>query len=174
MPVSPAHRNPSAEFPKSLHHILEEVDREFGGDDSHDGFLDTNELTEMVTMYHDMKLAQKEGVIVIDAMPAEMQPALRIFDMLGDVQVAPMELARGAELYQLSKDKAKLMGRIAMALSVILVVLIAAIGVMMAVVVELSKETNTGDDGIATVAGSSVPVATNIVQTQGDLSLAFT
>ena len=94
--------------------------------------------------------------------------------MLGDVQVAPMELARGAELYQLSKDKAKLMGRIAMAQSVILVVLIAAIGVMMAVVVELSKETNTGDNGIATVVGSSVPAATNIVQTQGDLSLAFT
>ena len=97
---------------------------------AHDGFLDTSELTEMVTMYHDMKLAQKEGVIVIDAMPAEMQPALRIFDMLGDRQVAPMELARGAELYQLSKDKAKLMGRIAMVLSAVLIVLIAAIGIM--------------------------------------------
>jgi hypothetical protein len=152
---------------------LEEVDREFGGDDSHDGMLDTEELTQMVTMYRDMKLAQKNGVIVIDAMPAEMQPALRIFDMLGDGQVAPMELARGAELYQLSKDKAKLMGRIAMALSVVLIALVVAIGFMTALVVEQSKETNTGVDGITKVAGGTQIAATASVEQQDDMSLSF-
>ena len=50
----------------------------------------------------------------------------------------------------------------------------AAIGIMMAVVVEQSKETATNDNGITTVAGASVPAATNTVQTQGDLSTAFT
>jgi hypothetical protein len=120
-----------------------------------------------------MKLAQKNGVIVIDAMPAEMQPALRIFDMLGDGQVAPMELARGAELYQLSKDKAKLMGRIAMVLSVVLVALVVAIGFMTAFVVEQSKETNTGVDGITKVAGGTQIAAAASVEQQDGFAAAF-
>jgi hypothetical protein len=65
------------------------------------------------------------------------------------------------------------MGRIAMALSVVLIALVVAIGFMTALVVEQSKETNTGVDGITKVAGGTQIAATASVEQQDDMSLSF-
>ena len=66
--------------------------------------------------------------------------------------MAPVELARAAELYTKSKQKNKNLMKLVGGLSLIL--LVFAIVGMTARVIEMSKETQTDDNGITTVAGS--------------------
>lgn len=88
--------------------------------------------------------------------------------------VAPVELARAAELYLKSKQKAKNLSKAVAGLSFILILLVFAIVGMTAQVLEMSKETKTGSDGITVVAGSDKPSASASVATQGSIGDAFT
>jgi hypothetical protein len=90
-----------------------------------------------------------------------------------DGSVAPVELARAAELYTKSKQKAKNLTKAVAGLSLILILLVFAIVGMTAQVIEMSKETQTSGDGITTVAGSDQPAATGQVQQQSSLTDAF-
>jgi hypothetical protein len=67
-----------ADFPESLHLLLHQLD------DSGDGELDLEELTDMCTVYVDMKRAAKDGSIAIASLPKEIQPTLAVFDVDGD------------------------------------------------------------------------------------------
>ncbi|XRB05969.1 EF-hand domain-containing protein [Pycnococcus provasolii] len=142
-------------FPKKVHPLLHEID------DEKNGKIEMDELTEILTVYVDLKKANKEGSIAIKTLPKEIQPTLKVFDVDGDGTVAPMELARGAELYKESKKTAK---RLTVFSGVLLVILCALVGVIVgltAVVVEASKETKTDSKtGITFAKGSSKPSAT--------------
>ncbi|XRB10123.1 DUF285 domain-containing protein [Pycnococcus provasolii] len=142
-------------FPKKVHPLLHEID------DEKNGKIEMDELTEILTVYVDLKKANKEGSIAIKTLPKEIQPTLKVFDVDGDGTVAPMELARGAELYKDSKKTAK---RLTIFSGVLLVILCALVGVivgLVAVVVENSKETKTDSKtGITFAKGSSKPSAT--------------
>ena len=59
-------------------------------------------------------------------------------------------------------------------MSFILILLVFAIVGMTAQVLEMSKETETGSDGITVVAGSDKPSASASVATQGSIGDAFT
>ena len=87
--------------------------------------------------------------------------------------MAPVELARAAELYTKSKQKAKNLTKAVAGLSLILILLVFAIVGMTAQVIEMSKETQTSGDGITTVAGSDQPATTGQVQQQSSLTDAF-
>ena len=65
------------DFPTSLHSLLRELD------DSGDGILDIDELTEMCQVYVDMKRAAADGCIAISTLPKEIQPTLSAFDVDG-------------------------------------------------------------------------------------------
>ncbi|XRB11502.1 EF-hand domain-containing protein [Pseudoscourfieldia marina] len=142
-------------FPKKVQPLLHEID------DEKNGKIEMDELTEILTVYSDLKKANKEGSIAIKTLPKEIQPTLKAFDVDGDGTVAPMELARGAELYKDSKKTAK---RLTIFSGVLLVILCALVGVIVgltAVVVEASKETKTDSKtGITFAKGSSKPSAT--------------
>ncbi|GHP09450.1 hypothetical protein PPROV_000818500 [Pycnococcus provasolii] len=142
-------------FPKKVHPLLHEID------DEKNGKIEMDELTEILTVYVDLKKANKEGSIAIKTLPKEIQPTLKVFDVDGDGTVAPMELARGAELYKDSKKTAK---RLTIFSGVLLLILCALVGVivgLVAVVVEASKETKTDSKtGITYAKGSSKPSAT--------------
>ncbi|XRB25441.1 EF-hand domain-containing protein [Pseudoscourfieldia marina] len=142
-------------FPKKVHPLLHEID------DEKNGKIEMDELTEILTVYVDLKKANKEGSIAIKTLPKEIQPTLKVFDVDGDGTVAPMELARGAELYKESKKTTK---RLTIFSGVLLVILCALVGVivgLVAVVVENSKETKTDSKtGITFAKGSSKPSAT--------------
>ena len=88
-------------FPKKVQPLLDEID------DEKNGKIEMDELTEILTVYADLKKANKEGSIAIKTLPKEIQPTLKVFDVDGDGTVAPLELARGAELYKQSKKTAK-------------------------------------------------------------------
>ncbi|GHP12042.1 hypothetical protein PPROV_001076900 [Pycnococcus provasolii] len=144
-------------FPKKVQPLLHEID------DEKNGKIEMDELTEILTVYSDLKKANKEGSIAIKTLPKEIQATLKVFDVDGDGTVAPMELARGAELYKESKKTAK---RLTIFSGVLLVILCALVGVivgLVAVVVEASKETKTDGSGITTVKGSSTIAATAAV-----------
>ncbi|XRB19677.1 EF-hand domain-containing protein [Pseudoscourfieldia marina] len=142
-------------FPKKVHPLLHEID------DEKNGKIELDELTEILTVYVDLKKANKEGSIAIKTLPKEIQATLKVFDVDGDGTVAPMELARGAELYKDSKKTAK---RLTIFSGVLLLILCALVGVIVgltAVVVENSKETKTDSKtGITYAKGSSKPSAT--------------
>ena len=145
-------------FPENVQPILREMDEEGNGK------LEMGELTEMATTYAELKKANKEGSIAIKTLPKELQPTLKVFDVDGDGTVAPMELARGAELYKDSKKTAK---RLTIFSGVLLLILCALVGVIVAltaVVVEASKETKTDSKtGITFAKGSSKASATGKV-----------
>jgi hypothetical protein len=90
-----------------------------------------------------------------------------------DGSVAPVELARAAELYTKSKQKNKNLMKLVGGLSLILILLVFAIVGMTARVIEMSKETQTDDNGITTVAGSDQPASTAQVNQQGELTESF-
>ena len=127
----------------------------------------------MVQLFVDMKKASADGCIALSTLPKEIQPTLQAFDVDGDGSVAPVELARAAELYKKSKQQAKNLGKIVAGLSFVLIVLVFAIVGMTAQVIEMAKETQTGSDGITTVAGSDQPAANAQIQQQDSLSDAF-
>ncbi|XRB04225.1 EF-hand domain-containing protein [Pycnococcus provasolii] len=151
-------------FPKKVQPLLNEID------DEKNGKIEMDELTDILTVYSDLKKANKEGSIAIKTLPKEIQPTLKVFDVDGDGTVAPMELARGAELYKESKKTAK---RLTIFSGVLLVILCALVGVIVAltaVVVEASKETKTDSKtGITFAKGSSKPSATAKVTKTGSI-----
>ena len=83
-----------------------------------------------------------------------------MFDVDGDGTVAPMELARGAELYKDSKKTAKRLMIFSGVLLIILVALVAVIVSLTAVVVEETKETKADNSGALVKKGTSTPVGT--------------
>ena len=153
-----------ASFPKELQPVLHEID------DEKNGKLEMDELTEIFTMYAEMKKANKEGSIAIKTLPKEIQPTLKVFDVDGDGTVAPLELARGAELYKESKKTAK---RLMVFSGVLMLILCALVGVIVgltAVVVEGSKETKTDASGLTLAKGTSKPAAMATVLEQSVLN----
>ncbi|XRB10125.1 DUF285 domain-containing protein [Pycnococcus provasolii] len=142
-------------FPKKVQPLLNEID------DEKNGKIELDELTDILTVYVDLKKANKEGSIAIKTLPKEIQATLKVFDVDGDGTVAPMELARGAELYKESKKTAKRLMTFSGVLLVILCALVGVIVGLVAVVVENSKETKTDSKtGITFAKGSSKPSAT--------------
>jgi hypothetical protein len=129
----------------------------------------------MVTMFHDMKMAAKDGTITINLMPKEIHPALQVFDHAGDGKISPMELARAAELYLESKDKAKRMAQLSGVLFAVMLALVGALALMTSSVVENAKEVTTDSStGITTIKGESTPSATNNILIQQSLDTAYT
>jgi hypothetical protein len=136
-------------FPPGLHDMLRSLD------DEGNGVLELDEITEMIESYAELKKAQKQGVISIKTLPKELQPSLAAFDVDGDGSVAPLELARGAELYKESKNTVKKLTGLTIALVLLMGVMLAAITGLTFAVVELSKETSTSSNGIMTVKDST-------------------
>lgn len=65
-----------SDFPAALTPLLSELD------DSGDGVLDIEELTEMCTVYISMKRAAADGSIAISSLPKELHGALEAFDVV--------------------------------------------------------------------------------------------
>ncbi|XRB18981.1 apple domain-containing protein [Pseudoscourfieldia marina] len=141
-------------FPKDLHPLLNDID------DEKNGKLEMDELTEIFSTYGALKRANKEGSISIKQLPKEIQPTLKVFDVDGDGTVAPMELARGAELYKDSKKTTKRLMTFSGVLLIVLVALVAGIVSLTAVVVEETKETKADNSGALVKKGTSTPVGT--------------
>ena len=87
--------------------------------------------------------------------------------------MAPVELARAAELYTKSKQKNKNLMKVVGGLSLILILLVFAIVGMTARVIEMSKETQTDENGITTVAGTDQPASTAQLMLQSELTESF-
>ena len=137
------------------------------------GAVELDELTEVFTMFADMKKAAKEGSIALSTLPKEVQPSLKVFDVDGDGTVAPLELARAAELYKESKNSVKRLTRAVVVLFLVLVALVGTIIGLTAVVIEESKETKVDSSGVTTVKGADTPAATAAVLQQTDITAAF-
>ena len=74
MPVNSASSKFSlsiSQFPQSLHATLAEID------DEGNGLLEMDELTEVFTMYADMKKAAKSDSIALSTLPKELRPTLK-------------------------------------------------------------------------------------------------
>eukprot|EP00976_Prorocentrum_cordatum_P058416 1172696-Prorocentrum_minimum.AAC.1 len=159
-----------SQFPTDLHDLLKEID------DEGNGYLEADELTEVFTMYCALKKSQKDGTISIATLPKELQPTLKVFDVDDDGSVAPLELARAAELYKDSKNQVKRLYKAVAVLFIILMALVGCIVGLVAVVVEESKESTVSGNGMSYVKGSSTPVVTGGVQAEASIynALQFT
>lgn len=159
-----------SQFPADMHEMLREID------DEGNGYLEADELAEVFSMYCAMKKANKEGAISIQTLPKELQPTLKVFDVDNDGSVAPLELARAAELYKQSRNQVQ---RLVKAVAILLIILLALVGTivgLVAVVVEESKEQKVSVSGVTTAKGSSTVAATGSVQAQSTIfnALSFT
>merc|ERR1719199_187616 len=127
-------------------------------------------------MYCAMKKANKEGSIAISTLPKELQPTLKVFDVDDDGSVAPLELARAAELYKQPRNQVQRLVKVVAVLFIILLALIGTIVGLTAVVIEESKESKVDSSGVQKVAGSNTPVATATMQSQASIydAMSFT
>ena len=116
------------------------------------------QITEVFDTYATLKKANRSGEIAIKTLPKEIQPTLKVFDVDGDGTVAPMELARGAELYLESKKMVKKLTRLAAALLLLMGIMLAAITGLVFTVVELSKETKI-EGGVTLDKATGLPTA---------------
>jgi len=157
-----------SDFPAHLQDILKEVD------DEGNGKLEMDELEEVFSMYASMKKAAKDGSISLKTLPKEIQPSLAVFDVDKDGSVAPLELARAAELYANSKKQVRQLIKAVIVLLVVLAVFLVGIGVMTSVLLEAAKETSTSDSGIVTVKGSDTPTGTGGVMKPMELRHSLT
>jgi len=156
-----------SQFPASLHSTLAEIDDEGNGE------LELDELTEVFTLYADMKKAAKSDSIALSTLPKELRPTLKVFDVDGDGTVGTTELARAAEMYRESKTMTK---RLVKAVAILLLIMIALVGTIIGLtahVIEEAKETKTDSSGITMVKGTDKPVASGSVVAQHPLSEAF-
>jgi len=160
--VSPAVKKPEEAFslsidafPAHLQPLLQEID------DEGNGQLELDELTEVFTLYADMKKASKEGNIALSTLPKELQPTLKVFDVDGDGTVGTVELARAADLYKDSKNLTK---RLTKAVAVLLFIMLALVGTIVGLtahVIEQAKDSKPGANGVMMSTGASpAPVAT--------------
>ena len=116
-----------------------------------DGVLDMDEFKTMISTYAVLRKANDEGSVSIAALPAKVQPALKVFDADGDGTVDPKELMRAAEMYQDSKKSQKRMRKMIIGLVLFVVALIGVNAAMTFMMVELGKETKASPDGIMRV-----------------------
>jgi len=100
----------------------------------------------------------------LKAFPDDLQGTMKAFDQDGDGTVNKAELAAAARMYKESKEKVRMLGKIIAALSIVLLLTLLAIMGLVYVVVEMSKETSTGGDGVMTVKGSSEAVRVDTVE----------
>jgi len=105
----------------------------------------------------------------LKAFPEDLQGTMKAFDQDGDGTVNKAELAAAARMYQESKHKVRALGKVILAMSVVLVFTLFAIMGLTYVVVESSKETNTGSDGTMTVKGSSETVRVDVVESSATI-----
>lgn len=105
----------------------------------------------------------------LKAFPDDLQGTMKAFDQDGDGIVNKAELAAAARMYQESKHKVRALGKVILAMSVVLVFTLFAIMGLTYVVVESSKETNTGSDGTMTVKGSSETVRVDVVESSATI-----
>lgn len=120
------------------------------------GRLSMTELREAMKLFRDMRAGQ--GGINYTHLPKDAQEVLSQFDEDKSGTVDTSELAIAAKLYEASKKQTKRLTKVVMGLSILLILLVAAISAMTFVVVELTKETRAGSDGVMTVAGTETPV----------------
>ena len=116
-----------------------------------DGVLDMEEFKTMLSTYAVLRKANDEGSVSIAALPAKVQPALKVFDADGDGTVDPKELMRAAEMYQQSKQSQNRMRKFIIGLVLFIIALIGINAAMTFMMVELAKETKAEPDGIMRV-----------------------
>jgi len=94
----------------------------------------------------------------LDAFPDDLQSTLKAFDQDGDGTVSKPELAAAAKMYQESKQQVRQMTKVIVALSAVMLFMLAAIMGLMFMVVDMSKETSTASNGVMTVKGDPTKV----------------
>ena len=120
------------------------------------GRLTVGELRDAVALFRDVRSNQTG--INYTQLPKDVQDVLATFDEDKSGTVDTSELALGAKLYQESKQQSKRLRKIIAGMSLLILMLMAAMTGLVFAVVELSKETKANPDGTMTVAGSDVAV----------------
>jgi len=141
-------------FPKKVHPLLHEID------DEKNGKIEMDELTEILTVYSDLKRASKEGSIAISNLPKEMQHTLKTFDVDGDGTVGLTELARAADLYEKEKQSNKNLKRLMIGVILACIMFCSVMLGLMLAANEASKDSKPASSGkLKTISGKDVAVA---------------
>jgi len=170
MPVNSASSKFSlsiSQFPQSLHATLAEID------DEGNGLLEMDELTEVFTMYADMKKAAKSDSIALSTLPKELRPTLKVFDVDGDGTVGTTELARAAEMYKESRNMTKRLLKVVAVLLIIMLALVGTIVGLTAHVIEEAKETKTDASGVTFAKGTNKPVSNAALKNNMAINMLF-
>jgi len=123
------------------------------------GTISIDELRDSVKTLRDIRT--NAASINYTQLPKEVQDVLSVFDGDKSGTVDTAELALGAQLYSASKARNRKLTKVVIGLSLLILVIMAALTGLMFAVVEMSKETKASADGTITVAGSNVTVKTD-------------
>jgi len=83
----------------------------------------------------------KSGTIPFENFPKEMQEKLRQLDSTGDGQLDAQEILAGIEALQREKDRAAMLKKAVIGLSVFIFFLLILIGLVMGIVLEITRQT---------------------------------
>ena len=88
-----------------------------------------------------VRCAAKSGTIPFENFPKEMQEKLRQLDSTGDGQLDAQEILAGIEALQREKDRAAMLKKAVIALSIFIFFLLILIGLVMGIVLEITRQT---------------------------------
>jgi len=141
-------------FPDGLHGVLKEIRNE--GEEH----LQVEELHQAFEYYAGFKRAAAEGTIVIKSLPKEIQPMLKVFDEDGNGVVEPMELARAAKLYKLSKMTVRRLWLLSFSLLVLVLAMVGANAGLIYSIVDAAKDTGVDSNDVLVTKGTTKALAT--------------
>eukprot|EP00931_Biecheleriopsis_adriatica_P086431 TRINITY_DN61103_c0_g1_i1.p1 TRINITY_DN61103_c0_g1~~TRINITY_DN61103_c0_g1_i1.p1 ORF type:complete len:612 (-),score=124.38 TRINITY_DN61103_c0_g1_i1:155-1990(-) len=138
-------------FPEELKQALAGFDKDGNG-------LDINELKHASEKWQASVGARDS--FDMSAFPESLQATLGAFDHDGDGTVNKAELASAAKMYADSKKNVKFLRRAVAGLVIFILLLLVAIGAMMFMIIDMTKETSTGTNGVMISKNGGNPVQT--------------
>lgn len=114
-----------------------------------------------------------KGTIPFENFPEEMQKKLRLLDDTGDGQLDAQEILAGIEALQREKDRAAMLKKAVIGLSAFIFFLLILIGLVMGIVLEITRQTGlkgdaNGDAVMRSKGGQVVATASSETQVSSD------
>lgn len=129
-------------------------------DDDGSGTLDAGEILAAFRALQAQQKAAVAGGIPIATFPEKVQEKLRLFDDTGDGIIDAQEVLAGVEALARERQRSKNLLRVALGLTLGIILLVVALGGMMAFVIDMTKDSKVGGSGVMLAKGTNSPVQT--------------
>ena len=122
------------------------------------GLLDCSELLTAFKSLEAKSHYKTQGAIPFDAFPDNVQDKLKELDLSGDGKIDAKEIIAGMQALHRERQKTRQLFLLVTALSILMCLLLGAVCGLLFAVIEITKESKIGSNGVMFVKGTSDPV----------------